>query len=145
MGRRKISRNAPCPCGSGRKYKECCLRKGIEYSEDERGGIYKILHAPPEFGEIVEEQRRKFAREQGRELGPDDPVFFDAGPLEHLEAEMAEGLRKAGIHPALIYAFEKTGMIVSDENKDTFSDADLDEWEAAVDEYFRLHGEPDAG
>jgi len=23
----KISRNAPCPCGSGRKYKQCCLNK----------------------------------------------------------------------------------------------------------------------
>jgi SEC-C motif len=24
-GRRKIGRNEPCPCGSGRKYKKCCL------------------------------------------------------------------------------------------------------------------------
>jgi superkiller protein 3 len=23
-GRRKISRNEPCPCGSGKKYKKCC-------------------------------------------------------------------------------------------------------------------------
>lgn len=23
----KINRNAPCPCGSGRKYKHCCLKK----------------------------------------------------------------------------------------------------------------------
>jgi tetratricopeptide (TPR) repeat protein len=23
----KISRNAPCPCGSGKKYKKCCLNK----------------------------------------------------------------------------------------------------------------------
>ena len=23
----KISRNAPCPCGSGKKYKKCCLGK----------------------------------------------------------------------------------------------------------------------
>ncbi len=22
--RRKVGRNAPCPCGSGRKYKRCC-------------------------------------------------------------------------------------------------------------------------
>ncbi len=26
----KIGRNAPCPCGSGRKYKKCCLRKDEE-------------------------------------------------------------------------------------------------------------------
>jgi len=23
----KVGRNEPCPCGSGRKYKRCCLRK----------------------------------------------------------------------------------------------------------------------
>ena len=23
----KVGRNAPCPCGSGKKYKKCCLRK----------------------------------------------------------------------------------------------------------------------
>jgi len=26
----KISRNAPCPCGSGKKYKKCCLKKEVE-------------------------------------------------------------------------------------------------------------------
>ncbi|MDX8401419.1 MAG: SEC-C domain-containing protein [Mariprofundaceae bacterium] len=26
----KISRNAPCPCGSGRKYKQCCLKRETE-------------------------------------------------------------------------------------------------------------------
>ena len=25
----KISRNAPCPCGSGKKYKHCCLGQEI--------------------------------------------------------------------------------------------------------------------
>ena len=24
----RIGRNDPCPCGSGKKYKNCCLRKG---------------------------------------------------------------------------------------------------------------------
>ena len=26
-GKKKIGRNDPCPCGSGKKYKKCCLRK----------------------------------------------------------------------------------------------------------------------
>ncbi|MBN1854905.1 MAG: SEC-C domain-containing protein [Pirellulales bacterium] len=25
---KRIGRNDPCPCGSGKKYKQCCLRKG---------------------------------------------------------------------------------------------------------------------
>ena len=28
--RPKYGRNAPCPCGSGKKYKHCCLRKAVE-------------------------------------------------------------------------------------------------------------------
>ena len=27
---RKVGRNDPCPCGSGRKYKQCCMQKDIE-------------------------------------------------------------------------------------------------------------------
>jgi len=23
----KIGRNEPCPCGSGKKYKKCCIKK----------------------------------------------------------------------------------------------------------------------
>ena len=26
VGKRKIGRNEPCPCGSGKKYKKCCLQ-----------------------------------------------------------------------------------------------------------------------
>ena len=25
----KVGRNQPCPCGSGKKYKQCCLKKGL--------------------------------------------------------------------------------------------------------------------
>jgi uncharacterized protein YecA (UPF0149 family) len=25
LGRVKVGRNAPCPCGSGEKYKNCCI------------------------------------------------------------------------------------------------------------------------
>ena len=28
MPRKKLSRNAPCPCGSGKKYKHCCYGQG---------------------------------------------------------------------------------------------------------------------
>lgn len=27
--KQKVGRNDPCPCGSGQKYKKCCLKKGI--------------------------------------------------------------------------------------------------------------------
>jgi len=32
----KIGRNDPCPCGSGIKYKKCCLIKRQEYINQQR-------------------------------------------------------------------------------------------------------------
>ncbi len=40
----KISRNAPCPCGSGKKYKKCCLQN----NEAERIDIRKAAPNPKE-------------------------------------------------------------------------------------------------
>jgi len=34
--KKKVGRNDPCPCGSGKKYKKCCLPKGIDYEHDDR-------------------------------------------------------------------------------------------------------------
>ena len=30
VARNRTPRNAPCPCGSGKKYKHCCYGKGVE-------------------------------------------------------------------------------------------------------------------
>lgn len=30
---KEVGRNAPCPCGSGKKYKKCCLKKYEELYE----------------------------------------------------------------------------------------------------------------
>jgi hypothetical protein len=30
QGTAKPKRNEPCPCGSGRKYKKCCLHRPVE-------------------------------------------------------------------------------------------------------------------
>jgi len=33
---RSVGRNEPCPCGSGRKYKQCCLDKDEKKARDAR-------------------------------------------------------------------------------------------------------------
>lgn len=35
----KIGRNEACPCGSGKKYKQCCLRKGVNDPYARRGPV----------------------------------------------------------------------------------------------------------
>jgi hypothetical protein len=140
MARQKLSRNSPCPCGSGKKYKHCCYCKGFDWQEDEAGTIYKNVPLSEEAAGILKEQRRKFVAKFGREPNPDEPIFFDAPPVEHLEAEMVQAMRKAGVDPAIIYAFEKTdGLLVTEQNQHLISQADLDAWQAAIDEYEAEH------
>ena len=142
MARKKISRNAPCPCGSGKKYKKCCWNKGFDWEEDDNGNLFKSIPMSPEVADILQEQRRKFIEEHGREPDPDDLLFPDLPHPEHLEHMMVEEMKKAGINPAIIYAFEKTGRLVTQDNQHLLSDADMAEWEAAIEEYDTKHHNP---
>lgn len=135
MSRKRISRNDPCPCGSGRKYKKCCYGKDFDFEEDDQGSLLKSVPISNEMAELLQEQSQEFVEKHGREPGPDDKLFFDMPHPEHLEHMMVEGMKKAGINPAIIYAFEKTGRLVTEDNQSLLSDADLDEWQAAIEEF----------
>jgi len=135
MARKKVSRNAPCPCGSGKKYKKCCWGKGFDWEEDEGGNLYQSTPISPEVADILQAQRQRFIDKHGREPGPDDPVFFDLPHPEHVEHMMVEDMKAAGIDPAIIYAFEKTGRLVTEQNQHLLPEIGLDEWQAAIEEY----------
>ncbi|NLS91390.1 MAG: hypothetical protein GXX96_04295 [Planctomycetaceae bacterium] len=135
MAHKKVPRNAPCPCGSGTKYKHCCLNKGFEWLVDDDGNILKSMPVSDDVAQVVDEQRQKFIEKHGRDFGPNDKLFFDMPPLEHVEHEIVQAMKQAGLDPAMIYAFEKTGLLVTEENEHLLSEADLAEWEAAIDEY----------
>jgi hypothetical protein len=98
----------------------------------------------PMSGEVYQallDQRQRFIDKFGREPGPNDPVFFDPDAdtpqqitEEKLGRMMNEALSAAGIDPALVYAYNKTGLLVSEDNLHLLSDEDLAEWQQAVDE-----------
>jgi hypothetical protein len=142
MGRKPFPRNEQCPCGSGDKYKRCCLRKGFAYQVDEQTG--EVMRAVPLSPEALTEldnafavQREKFIARFGREPGPDDPIFFDLDE-DKVRDDTADAMRAAGIAPALIYAYEETGLIVTQENRSLIPDAELREFDAKVREYHDL-------
>jgi len=137
---KKISRNDPCPCGSGKKFKKCCIDKDFDWLEDADGNIFKSIPMSGDMVDVLQNQRAAFVENYGREPGPDDPVFPDMPHPEHLEHEMVEMMKRANIDPAKIYAFEKTGRLVTEENQDILTEADLMEWEAAIDEYEERFG-----
>ncbi len=61
-------------------------------------------------------------------------------PLEHVKHEMVQAMKAAGLDPAYIYAFEKTGLLVTEQNQHLLSDQDLAQWQTALDEYEAKHG-----
>jgi hypothetical protein len=58
-----------------------------------------------------------------------------------MRAEIVATMRKAGISPQLIYAYEKTGLMFTEENRHLIPQGDLDAYEAAIDEYLDEHGD----
>ena len=132
----RLGPNAQCPCGSGKKYKKCCMRKKFDWVENENSDIGKSIPIAPELKELLQIQLERFREHFGREPGPNDPIFFDQPPLEHSEFYAVRDMRRAGLAPELVYAFEKTGLLVTDMNQDLIPEKDLEEWDAAIEEYF---------
>jgi hypothetical protein len=105
----------------------------------------KIIPIGPETAEIIAKQKRLFRQQFGREPGPEDPLFFDpdASTPQFLSEERQDELWKSllqvagdsGIDSALVYAMNKTGRIVTNDNVKFLTDTELHEWNDAVDEY----------
>ena len=47
----------------------------------------------------------------------------------------AEAMKRAGLSPALVYAFEQTGLLVTEDNQHLIPEQDLRAWQAAVARY----------
>jgi hypothetical protein len=83
-----------------------------------------------------------FVQKFGREPGPDDPLFFDPNantpqpikPQEIYKSTLGV-MSTSGMRPEIIYAFEKTGRIVTRENMKFLTKAELAEWDSAIAEY----------
>jgi len=136
MGR-KLSRNAPCPCGSGKAYKQCCLRKGIEWRLDGAGQPVQSVPLDDETRDALQTHIGELEDAKGAPLDPDDLLFPELADLseEELLGRLAQRLREAGVDPAFVYAFERTGLLVTDANWDRIPEVDREAWMQAVQEY----------
>jgi hypothetical protein len=115
-------RNSPCPCGSGRKFKACCLRKGIEFRP-----------IADELAPILRDYKVRLSNE-GYSTDPEAPFFPDLDPAE-AEAGIVEAMERTGMSPEFIYAFRKTGLIVWEGNEHLIPKGRLQEYHAAIADY----------
>jgi len=98
-----------------------------------------------EMIEALKQQKENFETNFGRAPGPNDPVFFNPGsdvPEPMLEQQIAEyeaavgdAMRKVGVDPAVIYAFEQTGFFATEENWSLLGEQKRKEWRDAIAEY----------
>jgi hypothetical protein len=56
---------------------------------------------------------------------------------KRIDNAMIEAMERAGIRPELIYAYRKTGLIVTTDNRHRVSSEDMAAWDAAMKEYFK--------
>jgi SEC-C motif len=107
MSEHPVSRNDPCPCGSGKKFKRCCGGAGVKPRNEPNAAL-------PD---------------------PDDDLLFPDASPDQLQEAAVEAMREVGVDPALIYAFEKTGLIVGEDNQRLIPPEAMAEWKQAVEEY----------
>jgi hypothetical protein len=103
---------------------------------------HKRMPLQAQTSETIACQREAFRKKFGRDPFPDDPIFFDPNanepvPLnpQQYEQAMIETMSQAGVDPAFIYAFRRTGRIVTEANKDRLTENELRQWNDAIDEY----------
>jgi hypothetical protein len=83
----------------------------------------------------LEAWRQQFRQRFGRDPEADEAIFFEAPPLEQAEQQIVQAMKQADIDPALIHAFEQTGLLVTEDNQHLIAEQDLRAWEAAVADY----------
>jgi hypothetical protein len=111
------------------------LKTKVRYDEDDSGTIRKTVPISDELGDQLAQHMDDLSIDLGRELSPEDAVFPDLPHFEHIEHGIVEAMKSSGVDPALVYAFEQTGLLVSEENRHLISPSDMAEWESAVSEY----------
>ena len=58
-----------------------------------------------------------------------------------MEAEVLGAMRKTGVPPQIIYAYRKTGRLLLEGRRELYPPEAQSEWDAAIDEYFRLEAQ----
>ena len=103
----KTSRNDPCPCGSGRKYKKCCLEKD---QASERAELTRVA-AKRAAAEQAQSKATREAFEASQALDAASNAVLDlvrAGQLDEAERAARELLER---YPEVPDGHERLGMV----------------------------------
>ena len=97
----KISRNAPCPCGSGKKYKRCCLPRA-------QGSPPKEEAAPSPGPPLVHDEPSDLFESDLDELSNRAVDLIHAGRFDEAEQACRELMEQ---HPDQVDGLMRFGML----------------------------------
>ena len=113
--------------------------KGIEYFVKPGGKIVKQLMMSDEDKAFFEEEKRQFIEKYGRNPTQQEESVMREANFEDLNAVIAKDLQASGVRPEVLYAFQKTGILVTRENQFQVTPDELKCWQEAVEEYKANH------
>ena len=133
-------RNALCPCGSGSKYKKCCLPADqSRVPVQARRAVKPQKHYGPRPREVFDTLEAVRAAAASIQI-----VATGSVPGEIADrSTVCDAMRRAGVEPRFIYAYEQTGLLLTSINKAVNLPEDVARWDAAVETYEQQHPEED--
>lgn len=142
----EISKNRPCPCGSGKVYGKCCRKKKIRYGIV-NGKMVRQIPANSEVTRCIRSLRSMFQNYYGRAPQGDEFVLsFDPIYNDRVRLDTVYAMRKIKMPEDKIYAFYKTdGLMPSSKNVSMLSQKDINEYKEKCKEYRRKICEPVEG
>ncbi|WP_185814163.1 DUF5677 domain-containing protein [Xanthomonas sp. SS] len=114
---------------------------------DDDGYVHKQIPLSEEALQVLEETKVAYQYIFERAPHSDDPIFLGKYLYsdEDIKREAVEALRKAEMPPQFIHAYQRTGgLLLSESNEGFATTVDLEEWNAAIEEYFFLKKNPPA-
>ncbi len=132
-----IPEEANCPCGSEKKYKNCCLKSDIIYLEDEDGKIYQEIQITDKIDEILLQKNAEYKLMYGRV--PSEKEIISLGEIinnfhrinRKIKYEMPEQVDK-------MYAYFETGILLTEENIKNYPELEINKFKDKVREYQTL-------
>ena len=110
---RKLGRNDPCPCGSGKKFKKCCSRSAQNSSYRRDPDKLPKLKIPD-------------AEVKAAATSPEPPADKNATAI---------AMVNAGVAPRFVWAYLESGAYVTELNRNSHSPETLAKWDAALTAY----------
>ena len=142
MSRSSVGRNEPCPCGSGKKYKHCCLRK------DRRRGVRvrtepvhaqsqgDLASAAAQLRRMMREVDRRGQTDEAQEL---DQLIEEAGEwiaFDAMRDEIDAAMETLEEHRSEFEAMIRGDEVV-DRTQRTFSDERFARWWFTAEDVYR--------